>query len=113
MVDSSYSRAYSEVLEILEYISEEDYNKIPKSKIELFEKNADKDYIFYYDPEKTLTEQNVSKIAKGIIALLYRDYWATEEQRTIILQKQKYDRLKIEDEKRKKYNTESIFLKKQ
>ena len=104
MVDEKYSIAYSEVLEILKHISQEDYEKIPKSKIELYKENANKDYVFNYNPTKTLNEQNVSKIAKGIIAILFRDYWATPEQREKIIRKQNNDRIQIEMEKAKKYN---------
>ena len=106
MVDIKYANAYSEVLEILKYIPVEDYNKIPKNKIELFKTNANNDYSFNYNPYKTLEEQEVSKIAKGIIAILFRDYWATEIQREKIISKQKYDRIKIEEDKRAKYNTD-------
>ena len=81
MVSVEYANAYSEVLEILKYISKEDYEKIPNSKIELFETNHNKEYIFKYNPNKTLDEQDVSKIAKAIIAILFRDYWATEIQK--------------------------------
>ena len=70
MVDNKYAIAYSEVLEILKHIPLEDYNKIPKTKIELFKTNADNEYTFNYDPSKTLEEQNVSNITKGIIILL-------------------------------------------
>ena len=104
MLDEKYSIAYSEVLEILKHISQEDYEKIPKSKIELYKENANKDYVFNYNPTKTLNEQNVSKIAKGIIAILFRDYWATPEQREKIIRKQNNDRIQIEMEKAKKYN---------
>ena len=106
MVDTKYSIAYSEVLEILKNISPEDYNKIPKSKIELYKANASKEYVFNYNKSKTLDEQNVSKIAKGIIAILFRDYWATPEQRDKIIKKQNNDRKQIEEEKRKKYNSD-------
>lgn len=109
MVDIKYANAYSEVLEILKYIPVEDYKKIPKSKIELFERNANKDYIFKYDSEKTLQEQKVSKIARGVIAILFRDYWATDKQREKIIRKQNYDRQKLEEEKRKLYNPDNMF----
>lgn len=111
MVDSKYGIAYSEVLEILKYIPIEDYNKIPKNKIELFEANANNDYSFNYDPSKTLDEQNVSSITKGIIILLFRDCWATEVQRNKIIAKQNYDRIKLEEKKKVKYNTD-IFQNK-
>ena len=112
MIDIKYANAYAEVLEILKYISIEDYNKIPKSKIELFNMNANRDYVFDYNPNKTLDEQNVSKIAKSIIAILFRDYWATDIQREKIIAKQNYDRQKLEEENRKKYNPDDLFKEK-
>lgn len=110
MVDNKYAVAYSEVLEILKHIPIEEYNKIPKTKIELFETNANKEYIFNYDPSKTLEEQKVSNITKGIIILLFRDYWATELQRNKIIAKQNYDRIKLEEKKKEKYNSNNIFI---
>ena len=109
MVDIKYAVAYSEVLEILKYIPIEDYNKIPKDKIELFKTYADREYDFKYNPNRTLDEQNVSKIAKGIIAIFFRDYWATETQREKIIAKQKYDRMQLEEKKKEKYNPDDIF----
>lgn len=44
MVNIEYANAYSEVLEILKYVSEEEYNKIPKELIDVYEKNANKLY---------------------------------------------------------------------
>lgn len=113
MVENKYAIAYSEVLEILKYISEEDYNKIPQEKLNVFKTNASKDYKLKYNPQKTLNEQNVSKKAKAIIGLLFRDYWATESQREKIIRKQNYDRMKIEMEKQKQYNQNDIFKEKQ
>ena len=109
MISVEYANAYSEVLEILKYISKEDYEKIPNSKIELFETNYNKDYIFKYNPNKTLNEQNVSKTAKAIIAILFRDYWATEIQKEKIISKQNYDRMKLEEERKARYNSNNLF----
>ena len=110
MVDSKYGIAYSEVLEILKHIPIEDYNKIPRNEIELFETYADKDFTFNDDSNKTLEEQNVSNITKGIIILLFRDYWATEIQRNKIVAKQNYDRVKLEEKKKEIYNPDNIFI---
>lgn len=87
MVKVEYANAYKEVLDILKYVSKEDLNKIPTKKIEMFSKYANYDYDFEYNPEITLKEQNVSDIAQTIIAILFRDYWATSEQREKILKK--------------------------
>ena len=113
MIDIEYANAYSEVLEILKYIPIKDYNKIPKNKIELFEKNANDEHRFIYNPNKTLEEQNVTKRAKAIIAILFRDYWANEIQREKIIKKQNYDRVKLEEEKRQNYNPNNIFKNKE
>ncbi len=109
MVDIKYANAYSEVLEILKYLTQEDYEKIPKEKIEVFETNMNKDYAFNYNPDKTLQEQNVSETARTIIAILFRDYWATEEQRKRIIKVQQQERNRIESKKQEKYNINELF----
>ncbi len=111
MIKSEYAIAYKEVFEILKYIPKEDYNKIPSEKIELYKVMQEKNYNFKYNPSKTLDEQNVSKRAKAIIALLFRDYWATDIQRKKIIEKQKYDRQRIEEEKKQKYQYKDLFKK--
>lgn len=109
MIDIVYANAYKEVTEILKHVSKEDYDKIAQDKINLFEKYANKDYDFTYNVNKTLDEQNVSKKAKTIIAILYRDYWATDEQRKKIKAKEQYDIRIIEEQKREKYNFKLLF----
>ena len=111
MVDIVYANAYKEVIEILKHVSKEDYDKIPEEKINLFETNANKDYSFTYDINKTLDEQNVSKKAKTIIAILFRDYWATDIQREKIKAKEQYDRRINEQKSREIYNPDNIFKK--
>lgn len=109
MVNIEYANAYSEVLEILKYVSEEEYNKIPKEVIEVYEKNANKQHKFIYNSSQALDEQEVSIITKGIIAILFRDYWATDIQREKIIAKQNYERKILEGEKIKRYSPNSIF----
>ncbi len=97
MVSVEYMVSYSQILEILKYIPKEDYNKIPKNIIELFENNCYKESEFKYNPEKTLKEQNVTNTTQTIIAILFRDYWSTEEQRDKIKKVQDQERLKQVD----------------
>lgn len=113
MVDIEYANAYSEVLEILKFIPKIDYEKIDKEILNVFEINCNKEYKFSYNQNKTLNEQNVSPIAKTIIAILFRDYWATEIQKEKILEKERYDLEQIEKEKREKYNSDNLFKKKE
>ena len=112
MRNIEYANAYSEVLEILRYVSLDDYNKIPKELIDFFETNCNKNYDFFYNPYKALDEQKVSKRAKAIIAIIFRDYWATDIQREKIIAKQNYDRMQFGKEKQEKYSTNNIFKNK-
>lgn len=108
MVNTEYKIAYSEVLEILKYISKEELNKVPKDMLKMFKTNASNENQFIYNPNKTLQEQNVSEIARAIIAILFRDYWTTENQKQKILDKQNLDREKMREEM---YSPDNIFQK--
>ena len=58
--------------------------KISFSSIMLAIKNLyirNKNYEFTINPEISLTEQNISKEASAIIVTIFRDYFATEEQK--------------------------------
>lgn len=109
MVTTEYKIAYSEILEILKHISKKERDKIPSNMIEMFKANASENSNFVYNPRKTLKEQNVSEIGISIIAILYRDYWATKEQKQKILNFQNREREKYKAEK---YDVNNIFKKK-
>ena len=109
MINNIYAKAYTEVLEILKYFPEEEYKKIPVEKINFYKSNMDKDYKFTINPEIDLANQNISKEANAIIVSLYRDYYATEEQKVKINEILDLNQKKEELEKRKKYNPDDIF----
>ncbi len=111
-MEENYHKAYKEVIEILKYLPKESVNKIPKTIIETFEKKQKKDYVFNIDINKTFEEQNLLEETKDILAIIFRDYWATPYQREKIQEKEKYERQKIEEEKLKKYNPKNIFKNK-
>ena len=111
-ISIEYANAYTEVLEILSKMSKNDYNKIPRDMIQVFEIYSNKEYAFEYDFKKDFDQQGISKRAKLILAILFRDYWANDNQREKIIAQQNYDRQKLEEEKRKIYNTD-IFKNKE
>ena len=76
--------AYAEIIEILQYMSDEDYYKIPKEELNIFFENADSEYLFKYDPDKTPEENNIMPRTKEILAYLFEKYWANESQKEII-----------------------------
>ena len=113
MINNIYAKAYTEVLEILKYFPEEELKKIPIEKINFYKSNMDKDYKFIINPEIDLVNQNISKEANAIIVSLYRDYYATEEQKVKINEILDLNQKKEELEKRKQYHPDNIFKNKQ
>ena len=109
MIDIKYANAFSEVSEIIFYLSEEEYNKIPNSFIQMIEENSNPEYEFVYDPNKTLDEQNVSIEAKTIIALICRDFLVSKEEKEEILEREKKEFVEFENEQLEKYNYDDLF----
>ncbi len=101
-----YPKAYKEVIEILKFVPKESAQKIPKTMIDTFKTKMDKDYDFTVDINKSFEEQDLLDETKAILANIFRDYWATPYQKERIEAKERYDRQKMEEEKRKKYNVD-------
>lgn len=99
MLDNRYKSAFKEVSEILKYMDEELVNKIPTKFITFLQENMSKEYDFKINENIALEEQNISREAENILALLYRNYWATKEE------KQEFARL---DEQERKSNDEKL-----
>ena len=110
-MDNSYARAYTEVLEIIRHFPEEDIKKISETKLEFLRMNRDKDYFFVIDPEKDLSEQNISREANAVMVNIYKEFFASEEQNRIIDSMLTQNSLKEERLKREKYNPDDLFKK--
>ena len=109
MVDIKYANAFSEVLEIVFNLTDEEYNKIPKDFIKFLDENKNPEYDFYYDPNKTLAEQNVLYETKVLIAIICRDYLATDEEKERIIEKEKQELIEYEKQQNEKYEIENVF----
>lgn len=105
----NYPKAYTEVLEIMKYMPKEDVNKIPTEMIEMFENKRDKSYLFNVKEKDDFAYLNILDETEAIFVNIFRDYWATPEQKKKIIEKQNYDKSIIEKEKMEKYNPDNIF----
>lgn len=106
---NTYTRAYTEVLEILNHFSREEYDKIPNEKIEFYKNNMDKEYDYRINPKVDLSKQNISKEANAILISLFRDYFATKKQKSTLENLLNQNQLKAEKEKAEKYNYDNMF----
>ena len=109
-MESNYFKAYKEVIEILKNVPKESVDKIPQTMIDTFNAKMDTNYNFSIDINKDFEEQELLDETKAILAIIFRDYWATPYQKERIQAKEKYDRQRIEEEKRENFNYD-IFNK--
>lgn len=65
-----YREAMNEVVQIIDLLSEEDRNKIPKNVIEYFRKNQSTSYEKVIVANESLKNQNISDRAKVMMAFV-------------------------------------------
>lgn len=77
----NYREAVSEVLEILQFADEEIINKIPLEVLQKLNSQKSITYMSKFKDTQKIEVEQISKKAKAILALLYRDYICTKEER--------------------------------
>ena len=109
MVTKEFAEASAEINEILKYMPDEEIEKIPSKLREFFKEVESKDYVTNINPNMPLDKQQIKEKTKDIIALIYRNYWCSEEERKELDQKLIENNKKFEEELREKYNPDNIF----
>ena len=103
MIKIQKNKAYAQVLEILSHIKLEDYYKLPKEIIKALEVNKDEETVFKYNKEKDFLEQEMLSETKLILAIFFKRYWATDDQKAKIRVYEVNKITAIEEEKKKIY----------
>lgn len=110
----NYSNAYKEVYEILKNIPKEDLKKIPPIFMEMIEKNMNKEYQYAVNPNiDFLEEQEIMPETRTILAYIFLNYWATENQKEKINMKFKREIQEAEEQKRQLYDVDIFKNKRQ
>ena len=78
------NQAFSEVYDVINHMSKEMQEKIPKSFINLIKENRDLDYNFNIDYSTDIKKQ-LLKETKVILSLIYRDCLCSKEKRQELL----------------------------
>lgn len=105
-------KAVSEVIEILNHTDKEIVEKIPQKFIDFLFENEDKDYVPNIDFYDENWEKFIYEDTQAILALLYRDYIVSEDEKMKLLKEEQEEKIKLENELREKYNPDNIFKKK-
>ena len=101
-----------EVEYILRKLDDEYINKIPQEVWDYIDENKDKNYIFEYDNDKVLSEQNLSIDTVSILTYINMEYLLEEKVRRELRELLKKDDKIAEQQKKEKYNPEDLFKNK-
>ncbi len=80
-------KVFVELKEILKYIEDDIFEKIPKSIIEKINAVDSNGYSFKYDFSKKLNEQKIELKTKQILSSLYIEYCCDEQKKEELLEK--------------------------
>ena len=104
-----YTKCLVELDEILNYLLLENLEKIPLEIRNSIKEHKDKEYIWKYDETKELKEQKLDRKTIAMLSYLNMEYLLNKEQKEYMQNLHKLNEQKIEKEKQKKYNPDSLF----
>ena len=111
MLNSEYSEAISETLDILNHTDIEYVKKIPNEFIEFLKENSSKEYVPKLDHSLPMYEMNIKEETKNLLGTIYRNWWCSKEE------KEKYEKIiqenyiKEQEELKNNYNAKEMFKK--
>lgn len=100
---NKYANAFKEASVILEYLVEDDYEKIPKKLLDVINENKNDVYEYEMNDELDLNEQPMLPETKALLFNIFRDYLSTPEQKEKIIQMQKEDMAKLKQKKSEEF----------
>ena len=106
---SDYSKVFKELSEIFKFIPEEQMKKIPDELVKKIEEKKDNGYNYEVIHIEDFQNQNMLKETRAVLAVLYKDYWASEEERKKIKEQERDELIKRGEELGK--NNKEIFTK--
>lgn len=108
MVDIMYQNALSEVEEILQNTEEELVSKIPNRIRQFIRENRNQEYRLNITNNEPLDKQKILPETQELLALIYRSYWATEEEKKEFAYTDSIE-LKKEEEAKQNLYSSNVF----
>lgn len=112
MLSQEYREAFTETLDILEHTNSEDVNKISSKFLNFIKENASKTYKPNLDHTKRIKDMQLKQKTIGILTIIYRNFWCTDEQRKEFDEKIGQNEMIYQKELSEKYNLDKLFKNK-
>lgn len=110
-MEDKYPKALKEVYVILENSEEEIKQKVPDNFKNFIMKNMQEEYNPSINFNNETWEEDIMEETQQILAIIYRDYLVSKEEREELLKEEAEEEKRIEQELREKYNPDNIFKK--
>ena len=109
MIDEIYKNSFKEVYDILENTEDELVSKIPAKFMNFLKENMNPNYKTNINKDEELDKQPLLKETEAILSLIYRSYWATEEEKNEFSQKDKQELIEKEEKRKEQYPVNDIY----
>ena len=109
MIDEIYKNSFKEVYDILENTEEDLLSKIPNSFMNFIKNNMNVNYKTNINLNETIDKQHLLKETEAILSLIYRSYWATDEEKNEFAKKDNLELIKEEEQKKEQYQGKDIY----
>lgn len=108
-MNQRYREASVDVLDILSHMSSSEQEKVSRKFVEFLKDNSSEDYVSNLDYTKSLDQMELSEEARGLIAIMYRNYWCTAEEKQALDAKFIENEVKKQEELRERFNPDNVF----
>lgn len=108
-MNQRYREASVDVLDILNHMSLTEQEKVSKKFIDFLKENSSEDYVSNLDYTKSLDEMELSDETRGLISIMYRNYWCTAEEKKELDAKFIENEMKRQEELRERFNPDNVF----
>lgn len=109
MIDNIYRNAFKEVYDILQNTEDELVEKIPDRFINFIKENMNVDYKINIRKDIEIDKQKLLKETEAILSLIYRSYWATNEEKKEFAIKDEQEHNENEKRKKEEYQGKDIY----
>ncbi len=116
MIDEVYRNAFQEVYIILGNTEDELLRKVPDRFMNFINNNRNINYQINIKSDIQIDKQILLKETESILALIYRSYWATDDEKREFAQQDLQEKIEIENKKQEEYSgkdVDEIFKQKQ
>ena len=110
-MDRETKEGITQVLDVLKHSDKDIIDKISKKFIDFLTENKLEDYKVNIDYSNENWAQQLNEEAKVILALIYRDFIVSKEERQELLKKEQEISGQYQNEISEKYNVDNLFKK--